>query len=187
MEQVREESADSRFADLRLEEVLHPKEVPIRELMELELQTFAEATFSPYAAHVFLQGGGVFVLRAGKDIIGTSVVVRRWDRPHDAQFLSTTLRPGWRGQGLGEYFLRGVLAKLEGRGIRQVSLLVASKNLAAIQAYQKVGFERTGEVVGEADYAGTFLRMTLSLKPPQVHEVLARSPGAADAEASEEE
>jgi ribosomal protein S18 acetylase RimI-like enzyme len=112
----------------------------VRTLIDIDLQTFAESTFSPYTASAFLKGGRVFLLRADDVIIGTCVCMRSWERPNEAMLLTMGIRPGWRGRGLGQMFVRGVLDRLRARGLRSVSLLVGRNNRRAIKVYSDVGF-----------------------------------------------
>ncbi len=112
----------------------------VRTLIDIDLQTFAESTFSPDTAAAFLKGGRVFLLRADDVIIGTCVCMRSWERPNEAMLLTMGIRPGWRGRGLGQRFVRGVMDRLRARGLRSVSLLVGRDNRRAIKVYSDVGF-----------------------------------------------
>jgi ribosomal protein S18 acetylase RimI-like enzyme len=109
-------------------------------LIEIDLQTFSESTFSEYAAAAMLRNGRVYLLSSGDQVIGTCVTMRCWDRPNEAMVLSMGIKPGWRGQGLGQYFIRGVLQKLRQRGLRSASLYVGTDNRRAIKVYEDVGF-----------------------------------------------
>ena len=117
----------------------------VRTLIEIDLQTFAESTFSPYTAAAFLQNGRVFLLRADEAVIGTCVCMRAWDRPTEAMILSMGIRPGWRGRGLGQRFVSGVLDKLKAKGMRSVSLLVGTDNRRAVKVYEDVGFTQVAD------------------------------------------
>lgn len=132
-----------RFA-IVVEEVTRVDADLVHTLLEIDLQTFAESTFSPYTAAAFLQNGRVFLLRADDAIIGTCVCMRSWERPREAMILSMGIRPGWRGRGLGQRFVSLVLDKLHARGLRSVSLLVGAENRRAIKVYEDVGFKIVG-------------------------------------------
>ena len=112
----------------------------VRAILEIDLQTFAEGTFTPYTAAVFLQHGRVFLLRANEVVIGTCVLMRTWDDPDEATVLAMGIRPGWRGRGLGQRFVAGVLQRLLVCGLRRVSLLVSPDNRRALGVYRDVGF-----------------------------------------------
>lgn len=117
----------------------------VQTLIDVDLQTFAESTFSHYTAAAFLTGGRVFLLRANDKVIGTCVCMRGWERPQEAMILSMGIRPGWRGRGLGQRFVSGVLDKLRARGLRSVSLLVGRENRRAVKVYEDVGFKAVDE------------------------------------------
>ncbi len=138
-----DESTGRRFS-IAVEEVTRVDPEYVRTLVEIDLQTFAESTFSPYTAAAFLQNGRVFLLRADEAVIGTCVCMRAWERPSEAMILSMGIRPGWRGRGLGQRFVTLVLGRLRARGIRSVSLLVGADNRRAIKVYEDVGFTRVG-------------------------------------------
>lgn len=141
MESFRIDGKDGPDFRIRVEEGNRQDPELVRTLIEIDLQTFAESTFSPYTAAAFLRNGRVFLLRADDVVIGTCVCIRCWDRPNEAMILSMGIRPGWRGRGLGQRFVAGVLDKLRARGLRSVSLMVGEENRRAISVYRDVGFE----------------------------------------------
>jgi ribosomal protein S18 acetylase RimI-like enzyme len=154
VENFRIDGATGRSFQLQIEEVEEISEDLVRTLIEIDLQTFSESTFSHYTARAFLRSGRVLLLRADGHIIGTCVCMRSWDEPSEALVLSMGLRPGWRGRGLGHSFMRGILERLGELGIHSVSLLVSLDNRRAIRIYEETGFvidevmdrdSRTGE------------------------------------------
>ncbi len=147
MESFRIDGTSGRDFTIGVEEVQHLTGDLIRTLIDIDLQTFAESTFSNYTAAAFLTSGRVYLLRADDIIIGTCVCMRCWDRPNEAMVMSMGIRPGWRGRGLGQRFVLGVLDRLRVRGLRTVSLLVGADNRRAIKVYRDVGFS----VVREAE------------------------------------
>lgn len=112
-----------------------------RTLVEVDLHTFSEPTFSDFTATAFQHFGGIFLLLAGDDVIGTCACMRSWDAPDQALLLSMGILPGFRGRGLGQAFVRGVMALLHDDGFSSVALLVGASNHRAIRVYQDVGFE----------------------------------------------
>ncbi|MBN2799130.1 MAG: GNAT family N-acetyltransferase [Deltaproteobacteria bacterium] len=135
-----------RSFDIRIEEVEGYDPQLARTLIEIDLQTFTEPTFSPYTAAVFLHFGITFLLKADDRVIGTCVCVRAWEHPHEAMILAMGIRPGWRGKGLGEHFVAGVADRLGARGIRRINLLLNRDNRRAFKVYQQVGFEVVEEL-----------------------------------------
>lgn len=151
---------------ISVQEVTDPREDLVRTLIEIDLQTFSESTFSHYTAAAFLRNGRVFLLSADDLVIGTCVCMRCWERPNEVNLLSMGIRPGWRGRGLGQRFLFGVLDRLRGRGLRAVSLLVSEDNRRAIKVYRDVGFEVTGEETEDPRTGERFLVMRAQLQEP---------------------
>jgi ribosomal protein S18 acetylase RimI-like enzyme len=155
MQRFQIDGDSGRSFEIRVEEAEGLSEELIRVLLEIDLQTFSEATFSTYTAAVLLRQGRAMLLRADGVVIGTCVLIRCWDRPNEVMLLSMGIRPGWRGRGLGQRFLGAVMDRLRTMGIRAVSLLVGADNPRAIKVYEDVGFsvvettlddQRTGEV-----------------------------------------
>lgn len=153
--------AGPRFV-IAVEEVTRVDADLVHTLLEIDLQTFAESTFSPYTAAAFLQNGRVFLLRADDAVIGTCVCMRSWDRPREAMILSMGIRPGWRGRGLGQRFVTLVLDKLQARGLRSVSLLVGAENRRAIKVYEDVGFKVVGNAPSDPRSDTPLLLMRLT-------------------------
>jgi len=146
MESFQLESDAGRQYLIRIEEVSDFRQELTRTLIEIDLQTFSESTFSHYTAAAFLRSGRVFLLRADDAVIGTCVCIRSWERPADVLLLSMGIRPGWRGRGLGQRFVEGVLGKLRLRGMRSVTLLLSKGNRRAARVYTEVGFELVDEL-----------------------------------------
>ena len=145
MESFRIDGNSVREFSIRVDEVTDVTPELVEVLLEIDLQTFAESTYSPFTAAAFMRMGRVFLLRADDVIIGTCVCFRSWDRPNEAMLLSMGIRPGWRGRGLGQRFVTGVLDRLRARGLRSVSLLVGKDNRRALKVYADVGFEAVDE------------------------------------------
>lgn len=164
MEGFRIDGKEGRSFLIRVEDAEGDPAEITRILLDIDLQTFSESTFSTYTAAAFLQNGHVFVLRADNVIIGTAVLMRCWDRPNEVLLLSMGIRPGWRGRGLGQSFLHGVLERLQKRGLRAISLLVGAENRRAIRVYQDVGFEIIDTAYEDPRTGESFLRMRLQLQ-----------------------
>jgi ribosomal protein S18 acetylase RimI-like enzyme len=140
VESFRIDGHSVRSYAIRVDEVTEVSPELVRTLIDIDLQTFAEATFSSYTALALLLTGRVFVLRADEVVIGTCVCYRSWQHPDDATLLAMGIRPGWRGRGLGQRFVSGVLASLQAAGLRTVTLVVGADNARAIRTYSDVGF-----------------------------------------------
>jgi len=151
-----------RSYSILVEEVdgTRPDLAPI--LLDIDLQTFSEPTFSSYSAAALLHGARVFLLRADANVIGTCVCLRTWERPDEALLLSMGVRPGWRGRGLGQRFLAEVLTVLHERGLRAVRLLVSRDNRRAFALYRDVGFQEA-DVVEDSRSGERFVVMRTDL------------------------
>jgi ribosomal protein S18 acetylase RimI-like enzyme len=167
MESFRIDGNSARDFTLGVEEADDVTPELVRTLIDIDVQTFAESTFTPYTAAAFLKGGRVFLLRADDVVIGTCVCLRSWERPNEAMLLTMGIRPGWRGRGLGQRFVSGVLERLKARGLRSVSLLVGKNNRRAIKVYTDVGFapveEREVDPMNDDDVL--LMRVTLQSDP----------------------
>lgn len=160
--------------DLHVEEVHEVTPELIAKLVEIDLQTFSESTFSEYAAASMLRNGRVYLLWAqpspmtapggSPGVIGTCVTMRCWDRPNEAMVLSMGIKPGWRGQGLGQRFIFGVLDKLKQRGLRSACLYVGSENRRAIKVYEDVGFRQVEKGPRDAHGPGALMLMRAMLQ-----------------------
>ena len=150
--------------EIRIEEADRLEPELVRTLIEIDLQTFAESTFSPYTAAAFLQSGRVFLLCADDTVIGTCVCMRSWELAGEATILSMGIRPGWRGKGLGQHFVSLVLDKLRNKGMRSASLLVGSENRRAIKVYTDVGFEVVGQLQGDPRTDSELLLMRMQFQ-----------------------
>jgi ribosomal protein S18 acetylase RimI-like enzyme len=163
METFRIDGNTGRSYEISVEESEGCSEELIRTLLEIDLQTFSESTFSTYTALAFLKNGHVFLLRADSVVIGTCVLMRCWGQPDEGMVLSMGIRPGWRGRGLGQRFLLGVLERLRQRGLRAVSLMVGADNRRAIRVYQDVGFEVVETTLEDHRTGESFLLLRRSL------------------------
>jgi len=122
----------------------------IAKVIEIDLTTFSEPTWSRYTAGLMLRHGRTFLLMEGGVIVGTCQVIRSWDRPSEAVLFSMAIRPGYRNRGVGTLFLRGVLESLRSSGVRSVVLEVDPSNRAAMKVYtEKFGFHPVSELEDE--------------------------------------
>lgn len=135
-----------RQFEVQVQEVnAHDPDV-IRTILEIDLQTFSEPTWSRHTAGLVLRHGRTFLLVADALVVGTCVCVRAWTDPLEAVLFSMALRPGWRGRGLGSFFLQQVLDALRAEGFTSVVLDVDKGNTAALRLYeQRFGFRCVAE------------------------------------------
>ena len=174
-------NASGRSYSIGIEEVTQPTDALLKTLIDIDLQTFTESTFSHYTAAAFFHSGRIFLLKADDVIIGTCACMRTWERPNEVHLLSMGIRPGWRGRGLGHRFLRFVLERLGQRGIRALTLLVSENNLRALKLYREVGFESQGTVPTDTTARERFVTMTMRLRTDPLAELPQPEPGDSEA------
>jgi ribosomal protein S18 acetylase RimI-like enzyme len=130
---------------ISVKEVKNHDPTLISAVVEIDLLTFSEPTWSRYTAGLLLRHGRTFLLQADDVIIGTSQLLRSWSNPDEAVLFSMSIRPGWRGRGLGTFFLEGISGVLIDSKVTTLMLEVDPENKTAIDLYEKkFGFERQG-------------------------------------------
>lgn len=136
----------------------------IPQLIDLDLLTFAEPTFSRFTLGAILRFGRIFTVTADELIIGVCYCLRDWERPDEVVIFNMALRPGWRGHGLGTRFLHKVLVRLKQGGATAVTLSVAASNQRAIAVYRtKFGFDHVSTLRNEYNTGQEYLLMRLDL------------------------
>ncbi|MFK7931228.1 MAG: GNAT family N-acetyltransferase [Myxococcota bacterium] len=166
MESFRIDGTAGRSFSLTITEATEISEELVRTLIEIDLQTFSESTFSHYTARAFLRNGRVFLLSADGRVIGTCVCMRAWDRPGEAMILSMGIRPGWRGRGVGHRFVQAILLRLSAKGLRSVSLMVSLDNRRAIRVYEESGFSLDEVMERDSRTGEAFVLMRAHFKEP---------------------
>jgi len=122
----------------------------IAQVMEIDLLTFSDPTWSRYTAGLMLRHGRTFLLKVDNALVGTCQCLRSWEIQDEASLFSMTIRPGWRGQGLGRLFLEEVINALANSGIQSVVIEVDPDNPVVMRLYKsKLGFEYVRDCVNE--------------------------------------
>ena len=169
---VRLSQTGGREFEIRVAEVTAHDPSMIATVLEIDLMTFSEPTWSRYTAGLMLRHGRNFILYANDMPIGTCQCMRSWQSPREVVLFSMAIRPGWRGQGLGTFFLEGTLAALKKSGTRSVVLEVDPASKAAIRLYeQKFGFKVVAECKNEYGEGQDRTHMRLVLQANPVAEV----------------
>lgn len=112
----------------------------VRSLLDVDIQSYAEATFSEHTAVTLSSHAAIFLLRTGARCVGSCVFVRDFEQPSFAVMLAMGVLPGWRGRGLGEWLVERSLVELGKSGFAGVLLHVGARNQRAIKVYQDCGF-----------------------------------------------
>ncbi len=118
--------ADRTDAGLPIEvaEIRDPDSPLISALLDIDLMTHSEPRLSRHAATELISEGRVFLLRVGDLPCGVCCLLRSWSRPDEANLTYLAIRPGFRGQLLGQHFLQELLDRLRREGVRAVSARV---------------------------------------------------------------
>jgi len=151
-----------RMFDISVRETRSTDPDVVKSMIEVDLQTFSEATYSSYTASCFLQVGRVFLMYANERVIGTCVVIRSFDEADEALVISMGIRPGWRCKGLGQRFLDAVIDMLRG-SVSAVALIVGSNNRRALKLYDDVGFKVVAEGHQDTRSGETLLKLRRDL------------------------
>lgn len=130
---------------IRIDEVRAYDPALIKTIIEIDLMTYSEPTWSRATANLMLRYGHTWLLMADEMCIGTCHFLRSWDNPNEAVLFSMAIRPGWRGRGLGKRFLQGVIEELPRLGVQSIVLEVDANNRYAIRLYEhNFGFRVVG-------------------------------------------
>jgi len=139
----------------------------VKQILDIDMMTFSVPTFSRYTAGLMLRHGRTYLLLADDEVIGTCEVIRSFDRPSEGVIVSKSVRPGWRGRGLGTRFLNEVIALLEQAGLHSVLLYVSPTNHHGVRIYEeRFGFEKAGEATGEFGAGEDWLVLRRVLQAP---------------------
>ena len=114
----------------------------LNHLMKLEDDIFGEESVGEWFIVSNVRHGNVLVLVDLKTrrSIGIAILMRDWADIQRCYLSDFGVKAGYRGRGLGSYFLGVVLEEVRLMGIHQVSLTVDVNNSAAIGLYRKFGF-----------------------------------------------
>jgi [ribosomal protein S18]-alanine N-acetyltransferase len=131
----------------------------IQSILRIETKSFARDAwdreqfldyFARSAKAVFL------VVIVNSDVVGYALAFHSEIR---AEIHSVAVAPAQRGQGLAVALLKRIIQVLRRRGFRTVSLNVRQENKAAVDLYQKLGFQRVRRVNGYYEDGAPALRM----------------------------
>lgn len=119
--------------------------IVIKEADEKDVRRF-HSRFNPRHRQLISSDPNVanFVAKRREEVIGFIQLVRRLEKdyPYTGYWLhSLAVRLLYRGMGIGEGLVQGVIEKAQGEGVKELSLLVRKDNYGAIRLYQKIGFK----------------------------------------------
>ena len=122
----------------------------------LERTCFGDGGFSltkRQLQYLYRRPTAVFlVAEQGGDVVGEGVaLVRQHKRGLSGRIYSLAVCPENRGQGIGDALVRALVDELTSRGVRRIYLEVETTNAGAMGLYDRLGFERIGNL---SDYYG---------------------------------
>ncbi len=121
---------------LYVREVLHHDPALVRDVIEIDLNTYSQPTVTRFSIGSAMRHGRLFLLEADGCVIGTCQCMRSWNNPSEVALVNQAIRSGWRGFGLGSWFLGQVLHILREHGIRSVVVHVDCDNQRALHLYE---------------------------------------------------
>ena len=133
-------------------------------LVAIDLQTFAEGTFTDVSAFLLARHGATWWIRAGERPVAFALVFRDVSDASAAVLLSMGIVPGWRGRGLGPALLNALFEGLPPLGFRRLVLHVGARNVRAVKVYQDAGFVQVSEEPDPTD-GDTRLCLVRNLDP----------------------
>ncbi len=114
--------------------------------INIDLNTYSEPTITRVSTGSMMRHGRLFLLEADGLIIGTCQCMRTWGNPSEVALVNQAIRSGWRGFGLGSWFLDQVLHILRQHGFRSVVVHVDCDNTRARHLYEnKFDFVAVGD------------------------------------------
>ncbi len=123
---------------------------PVSSIAEAICQVWEADVDTPavYAEHCRAQNADLehSILGTTPDgrLVGIGVLCRRGERGFVLDFGIT---PAFRGQGLGHQLFAALVERMRLAGMREVTLMVNSENVAAIRIYLQAGFQQIREMI----------------------------------------
>ena len=128
-------------------------------MLEMDLLTHSRPNFTRHTARTLVQHGLVFLLKADELVIGACQCMRAWKNPNELILFNMAIRPGWRGHGLGSFFMRELLRQIEAQGVDSIVLEIDETYKVALNLYKGFGFEIVEHIEDEYGDGRGFYRM----------------------------
>ncbi len=122
--------------DLFVREVTEHEPSLVGAAVRIDLNTYSEPTITRVSTGSMMRHGRMFLLEADGAVIGTCQCMRTWNNPSEVALVNQAIRSGWRGFGLGSWFLEQVLSILRQHGLRSVVVHVGCDNHRARHLYE---------------------------------------------------
>jgi ribosomal-protein-alanine N-acetyltransferase len=128
-------------------------------MLEMDLLTHSRPNFTRHTARTLVQHGLVFLLKADELVIGGCQCMRAWNNPNELILFNMAIRPGWRGHGLGSFFMRELLRQIEAHGVDSIVLEIDETYQVALRLYMGFGFEVEEHVEDEYGESRGYYRL----------------------------
>lgn len=122
--------------DLFVREVTEHDPGLVGEAVNIDLNTYSEPTLTRFSTGSLMRHGRLFLLEADGQVIGTCQCMRTWNNPAEVALINQAIRSGWRGFGLGTWFLEQVLGILQQHGVRSIVTHVTCDDPRARHIYE---------------------------------------------------
>jgi len=144
----------------------------IQRLVQLDKEAFAEGGMNEWHLVPIIRHGRVYVLKQGKEIIGSIQYLLDWDCRQKAYMVGVSIAKEFQGLGLGTKFIKESFRALAKEKITEVELTVDGDNAPAVKVYEgKLGFKVTDSRKNEYGDGEDRLVMILSLVDFAKHDV----------------
>jgi len=117
-------------------EVTQHEPALIAQAINIDLETYSQPTLTRVSTGSMMRHGRLFLLEADGAVIGTCQCMRTWGNPSEVALVNQAIRSGWRGFGLGSWFLEQILHILRQHGFRSVVTHVDCDNRRALHLYE---------------------------------------------------
>jgi ribosomal protein S18 acetylase RimI-like enzyme len=131
--------------DLFVRELTEHDPAMVSAAVQIDLETYSQPTLTAVSTGSMMRHGRMFLLEADGTVIGTCQCMRSWNNPAEVALVNQAIRSGWRGFGLGSWYLDQVLHILREHGFRSVVVHVGCDNRRARHLYEhKFDFVQVG-------------------------------------------
>lgn len=119
-----------------VEVVNDPEPSLIEAGVKIEKEAFGKGgLFNPWLLAPFARHGRVFMLKERQKIIGVAEGFREWNDHRLFYLFGLAITEGYRGKGLGKFFMTEIARILKEMGFSKIGLTVNPENEAAFNLY----------------------------------------------------
>jgi len=150
------------MSNLTVKILEQPDSEIIAAVAALEEEAFGRGGLNEWHLPVIARHGRLVVIIEAERVIGAASLLKDW-AGNSAFLFDLVIAGDVRGRGCGRYLMEKTIENLRNEGFKRLELTVAPDNNAAVDFYERLGFERTGLLPGEYGLGQDRLAMTLTL------------------------